>query len=69
MEKVYCINCKHFRMGFSINTTEGECYAPNNIWESDSYLKHHKQPIYIPKWINRKNDCPYFEQNKPSLTE
>ena len=61
IEKVYCTDCKHFAMEDSLGRREGECYAPQNIWKSDSYLKHHKQPRCVPKWINRKNNCRYFE--------
>ena len=63
--KMYCINCKHFRDIY----TEGNPYAPLenclndkvNKKDGDNWKSHYTIRLY-PYQINGKNDCEGYEE-------
>jgi hypothetical protein len=66
-EKVFCVDCKHFKSGFGMIRDECEAegnkrYKPN--WESNYYY-----PIRHPKRINKHNDCRWYEEKSLTVSD
>ena len=64
MEKVYCKNCEHYRIGFFYP----ECWLKAPYYETDKLDKHYPNIIYqdyLHKLekdleLNKNNDCKYY---------
>lgn len=56
--KSYCGQCKFHFTSYALD--DDECHHEENKKYYDTYHSLQFRTIRHPKWINRKNDCPWF---------
>ncbi len=54
--KVYCVNCKHFK---SFHPSGDECFSINNL--KDTFYKEKDEKFLSPCVKNKNNDCKDFQ--------
>lgn len=62
--KVFCKNCKYYKVLYSSYCVTRNCIHPTNIYTQYDYEKEYTHCKKYPSDLNKNNDCENF---KPSL--
>lgn len=65
-DKIFCIECKYLfeekRLNFDPDFSM--CQHPENLTYIETWRERIPRQIVLPKFLNKNNDCKYFEKKE-----